>query len=441
MENFVNRESELQLIDESFQCLLERKRLLNNPIIEVQGIRGIGKTSLLKQVEQRCHNTDLPYIWVDVSQNTTDVAHEIIAQIQRYTQENEFFLEQSPVQAMKILLQRGPVVLLFDAVETADEEQLSTIATLLRDLIDDEKLFVVLTSKKLLSFGQERTVARKLTTLPLKPLDRKNCEFYLTNLEHEIEPQIREIIFEWTRGYPLAMQVMAQAVSRGLDPRSRQDQRTLLALLTEQVINQAVLAGIKPEVRARYLAALQLFAVPRRFNLVIMQDLIETFNPELKRESSMAYFGLPKEISEATDVLSWSMLRAGFSVVEPVRHIFLLLLKTEQPLRYFAIHDFLAQTNLRLAREFVGTDRVRCLRECLYHTVSHASSPLLAELLSQTLQMILQEPPETLQQFLEEFSQDQELKETLGERVGSIHASISAQLAKVNTDVSAEGSL
>ena len=36
MKLFVNREPELKLIDESFKALLDRKRLLRNPIIEVK---------------------------------------------------------------------------------------------------------------------------------------------------------------------------------------------------------------------------------------------------------------------------------------------------------------------------------------------------------------------------------------------------------------------
>jgi len=437
MEPFVNRKNELQLIDVSFDALLGKKRLLPTPIIEVQGVRGIGKTSLLRQVEQRCHDMQLPHIWVDVGQSPSNVTYEIISQVKKYTQEDEVVLGQSPVHATKILLKRGPVVMIFDSVDTADEEQLGMIETLLRDLIGDEKLFVVLASKKALSFQQERSVARKLTTLSLRPLDRENCEFYLNHLGSPIEPEIRNLIFEWTRGYPLAMHVMAQAINSGLDPRTQQGQKDILSLLTDQVINQNVLGKIKPQERVRYFSALQLFSVPRRFNLVIMQDLIETFTPELKRESSLAYFSLPKEINEATDVLNWSMLRAGFCVDDTVRNLFLLLLRVEHPQRYFAIHNFLADTNQRLAKEFLGSDRVRYIREYLYHTASNTSStnlPNLPNLLTQSIQMILQEPPETFLQFLEEFLRDEELKEALGDQLVNIQSMIDKHAEKINTD-------
>lgn len=423
MELFVNRETELQLIDESFTALVDGKRLLRTPFIEVQGVGGIGKTSLLKQVELRCHDTQLPYIWIDVNQSALQIAHEINKQVKKYLQDEEAsdtLLEQSPVDTTKVLLRQKPVVMLFDSVDMASTEQLDMIEDLLKDLLDDERLFVILASKKALLFQRERSVARKLTSLPLQPLDRANCELYLDRLNSSINPEVRNLIFEWTRGYPLAMNVMAQATNNGLDPRTEQGQQEALALLTEKVINQEVLQYVKTEERSRYFSALQLFSVPRRFNLGIMQDLIEKFAPELKRNSSLAYFSLPKDITDTTHVLSWSMLRAGFSVDGPVRNIFLLLLRIEQPQRYLAIHGFLAQVNLNLAQQFPGFDRVRYIRECLYHTACDTSSSHLSTLLAQAMQIILQEPLETFQQFLEEFSLDDDLKEALGKHLTTI---------------------
>jgi hypothetical protein len=433
MKLFVNREPELKLIDESFEALLDRRRLLRTPIIEVQGVGGIGKTSLLKEVEQRCQETQLPCIWVDVSQHASSIEIEIISQVKRYTQvsDNENFSDAT--RAMEILLKQTPVVMLLDAVDTAETTQLSLIEKLLKDLIDDEKLFVVFASKKTLTFQQYRSVARKLTIFQLKALDRKHCESFLDTLDTPTEPEVRNFIFEWTRGYPLAMNVLAQAVQNGLDPRTPEGQQKALALLTEQVIHQGVLTAVNSAKRTRYFSTLQLFSIPRRFNLVIMQDLIETFTPELKLESSIAYWSLPKEINEATDVLNWNMTRAGFSVDEPIRTLFLLLLKAEHSERYFAIHGFLAETNLQLAREVSGFDRARYIRECLYHTACMMDSSSTEQQLLDALRIVEQEPLETLLQFSEEFSQDAELKEALGNHLAIVQAKIVQY--QPNTDI------
>jgi len=230
------------------------------------------------------------------------------------------------------------------------------------------------------------------------------------------------------------MDVLTQAIQKGLDPRTSEGQQQVTALLTQQVILQGVLAAVDHLKRMRYFSTLQLFSVPRRFNLVIMQDLIETFTPELKLESSIAYWGLPKEINEATDVLNWNMLRAGFSVDEPIRTLFLLLLKAEHPERYFAIHEFLAQTNQRLAREVPGFDRARYIRECLYHTACMMDSPSTEQQLLDTLQIVKQEPLEALLQFSEEFSQDSELKEALGKHLAIIETTIVQYLPQTTTE-------
>jgi hypothetical protein len=438
MKLFVNRESELKLIDDSFKALLDSRRLLRNPIIEVQGVGGIGKTSLLKQVEQRCQDTQLPCIWVDVGQHASSVEVEIISQVKHYTQASDNKDFSDATYAMKALLKQRPVVMLLDAVDTAETTQLSLIEKLLKDLLD-EKLFVVFASKKTLTFQQERSVARQLKTLSLTALDRKYCESYLDTLDNPIKPiEVRNFIFEWTRGYPLAMNVLAQAIQNGLDPRTPEGQQEALALLTEQVIHQGVLGNVNPVKRTPYFSTLQLFSVPRRFNLVIMQDLIETFTPELKLESTLAYWGLPKEINEATDVLNWNMARAGFSVDEPIRTLFLLLLKAEHSERYFAIHEFLAQTNRRLAREVSGFDRARYIRECLYHTASMMNAPSTERQLQDALKIIEEEPLETLLQFSEEFSQDGELKEALGSHLTTVQTRISEYLPTLDADTEKE---
>ncbi len=432
MKLFVNREPELKLIDDSFKALLDSRRLLRNPIIEVQGVGGIGKTSLLKQVEQRCQDTQLPCIWVDVGQHTSSVEVEIISQVKHYTQASENKDFSDATYAMKVLLKQRPVVMLLDAVDTADTTQLSLIENLLKDLVDFAKLFVIFSSKRTLPFQQYREVARKLHLFQLKALDRKHCESYLDTLATPIEPEVRNFIFEWTRGYPLAMNVLAEAVEHGLDPKTPEGQKEALALLTKQVIHQGVLAAVDPVKRTRYFATLQLFSVPRRFNLVIMQDLIETFTPEFKLEGTLAYWGVPKEINEATDVLNWNMTRAGFSVDEPIRTLFLLLLKAKDSERYFAIHEFLAQTNLRLAKEVFGFDRARYVRECLYHTACMMDSPPIEQQLLDTIQIVEQESQETLSQFSKEFSQDMQLKEALGNYLAIVQATIVQYLPNID---------
>ncbi|MBV9228929.1 MAG: ATP-binding protein [Chloroflexi bacterium] len=437
MNSFVNREAQLRLVDEAFRALLKKELLLRSPIIEFYGAGGIGKTTLLKKVEQKCNEERVPSIWADASQSDPNIfSHTIIEQAKKYRtgampgEGGGDPLHQS-VDATRALLRQGPVVMLLDEVDTTDEERVRWIEAMLKDLVDESKLLVVMTSKSTVSFQQERSVARKLTSMPLQLLDRSSCEAYLDSIDNQIAPGLRDIIFEWTRGYPLAMQVMTEAVSAGRDPRSTQDQKDILDIIKDQVINRNVLARVDQEKRAQYYASLQLLSVPRRFNLVIMQELIEQFAPELSRESSLAYFALPREIQQATEVLRWNVPRAGYSVDAPIRNIFLLELKMEQPEDYRELHTFLAETNRRLATEVSGTDRLRYLREYLYHSAISAESQNISSLLQQVIKQITAERPEAFLQFYEEFIQDEELKEALGQHVTLAISLMHSHLARI----------
>jgi type II secretory pathway predicted ATPase ExeA len=429
MESFVDRETALKCIEDAFETLQDEKRLLRTPIIDFYGIGGIGKTSLLKKVQQRCQDEQLRCIWVDVSQGISNVSHEGIRQVQQYSiplppkDSNTYSLSHF-ISAIKTLLKRGPVVLLFDSIDTNDKEQLSWLETLLRDLSDDTNLFVVLASKRALSFENDRSLARKLTLFPLRPFDRPGCEAYLNTTGNQIETEIRDSIFLWTRGYPLALNVMVQAVTSGLDPRKDQDQKEIIAHLIDQVLNRSILARVDLKERDRYQTILSLLSIPRYFNLVIMEDLIKEFTPELALANSLEYIGLPRAINQTTEVLDWSATGIGFSVDAPVRAILSLKLKIEQPEMYYAAHRFLAQKNKKWATEVSGTDRIRYLREYLYHSACSENTETLTQLFANILQQINEKSHEFLQQLTSKFSQDEELKEVLGENFEALSSLI-----------------
>lgn len=433
MSVFVDRNREMELIEESFQTLLDENRLLRNPILEFYGVSGIGKTLLLERIKERCQATDLPYIWIDLAGKKDNIQSKIIAQVKEYLKKDGVQSGQSAVSVTKALLNQGPLVMLFDAIDETSSEQVQEIELLLRDLIEDEKLFVVMAGKTMVDLT-ERSVTRKLRWYLLEALDRDSCEEYLDKLEQRqdkpekpIAPDVRKLIFTWTQGYPLAMNVMIEAINAGHDPRTEAGKRLLLEILQERVIDQEILKEAVGEWKDVCFTALRLFSVPRRSNTVIMEDLIRKFAPKLHRESSLAYLSLPKELHETTHIFSWNLERFGFTVETPVRHIFLLLYSQIQPQEYFAVHNFLAQLNQQMANEATGQDRVRYMREYLYHLASNTTMVNQSQRIIEAIGSVLKEPPVILQPFLEEFVQDQELKEALGLHLATVERIIEAQ--------------
>jgi hypothetical protein len=446
MPNFVNREDELQLIAQQLDLLTEKNNLIRTQIIEFYGVGGIGKTTILRKIEQNCQDRHLPAIWIDASQNMPDFPRKIIDQVQRYNVqfiriEGNDWLNQSII-ATRALLQKGPVIFLIDSLDADDEEQLNQIGHMLVDLTRDDKLFTILASKRKVSFDSILPIARKLTPpVQLKSFDRESYIAFLNGLEQHIDSEIRDIIFEWTGGYPLAINVMVQAIlDYHLDPRLENDKRQLLSIIVEQVINRGVLANASqtPDKLAWFQTMLGLFSIPRRCNLSVMQRMIERFAPDYKLGSSLAYMSLPKRINPTADVLNWDASKAGFSVEPPIRHIFLMRLKIEDPDRYAAIHNFLATTNRRLADEVNGIDRTRYLQEYLYHSASCEEGTVLKQIVEKTVQQIIAEPPEYFLLFHEDFLSDEELKTALGPLCDTVLSLTYRHLAMINKQIAAE---
>lgn len=432
--SFVNRVSELSLIEEAFSDLLNKQHL-SSPIIDFYGVEGIGKTSILTKVIEKCDENTIPYISAEAEQDLPQFSKKIREQIKKYykTQILKDVEDAEPVELLRALLERGPLVMLLDAVDTTNESQLSQIENLLSALIIYNKFFVVLTSRRRIAFENDKSVARKLLAFPVQPLDREGTELYLDTINFPADSPLRETIFEWTRGYPLAMNAMVQALDEGITPVEEQGRQNLMARIVESVIAKGLFAQVKTEDPTRIKMALNLLAVPRRFNLVIMQKLIERFEPELSLSNSLAYMTLPKRIAKLTGVIGWDLIKAGFAIDEPVRNILLLQLKIGQPERYYELNRFLAETNWQNASEVTGSDRIRYQREYLYHCANSVEESSVPQILRSAVINIIQDAeqnPDQLVQFSAEFIQDNELKEDLGANVNIVLEMIYSYLAQ-----------
>ncbi len=444
MQKFVNREEELQLIEQQFDVLTEKNNLMRTRIIEFYGVGGIGKTTMLRKIEQNCQDKQVSTIWIDASQHMSDFSREIINQVQRYNvqfrTESTDWLDQSIV-ATRALLTKGPVILLIDSLDAADEEQLSQIEYILVDLAKHDKFFTILASKRIVSFDNSLSIARRLTPFPLKSFDRDSCIAFLADLEHHIESEICDTIFEWTGGYPLAINVMVQAIrDHNLDPRLENDKRQLLSIVVEEVISRGVLANVAqtPDELAWYQTILSLFSIPRRCNLAVMQRMIERFAPRYKLGSSLAYMSLQPRINQATQVLNWDPSKAGFSVEPPIRHIFLMRMKIEEHDKYTAIHRFMASECRRLADEVSGSDRARYLHEYLYHSANCEEGRILQQTAERIMRYIIVEPSEYFIQFHENFRKDEDLQRSLGEHVKIVLSHIYKHRSLINKQIASE---
>src|SRR5437588_9737112 len=119
-----NREKELKQISEAVETLQDEQRLLRTPIIEFSGVQGIGKTTLLEQIEAICQDKGIPYIKEKAERIT---AHDF--------------------KHVEALIKIAPAAMILDSLDAASNEQFQTIETELSDLLENNRLFVVLASR------------------------------------------------------------------------------------------------------------------------------------------------------------------------------------------------------------------------------------------------------------------------------------------------------
>jgi len=447
MITFVNRQSETTLIDDAFKALQNYNNdgLLRTPIIDFFGVEGIGKTAILRYIQEQCSIQQIRYILIDTSQGGDHFSQELVRQVMdQYNiqlpslEENENLSQQS-MRSTRALLDQGTAVMILDNVDATNEELLARITSILRDVIDEKKLFVVLASKRGVHFNSERAISRKLTSLQLKPLDRKSCDYYLDVIDPPLKLEARKYVFAWTRGYPLAMEVMITAINeQNLNPVLLEDQKALINIIVERVIDQKVFASLETSERHRYKELLMLLSIPRQFNLLIMQELIEKSANGEERRSSLAYMGLPKYLMEKTNVLSWNIFKGGFTIDMPIRNIFLLKMRLEQPELYSDLHQFLADLNQKLADEVNDANRIQYLCEYLYHSAyvqdEHAFIQSI-ELVQQKITKITFEALEVFESFEASFAgllQDNDFMDVLGARMVKVSSLLYRYLAAMN---------
>src|SRR6266480_5987496 len=103
-------------------------------------------------------------------------------------------------------------------------------------------------SRQKQQFEDTRSITRKLTPYPLQPIQRDSCITYLKEVAHSLTSDTRDIICQWTSGYPLAMTVMTEAiVKKGLDPQDPAHQQTLIQHIMHEVVNKKLLKDIESD--------------------------------------------------------------------------------------------------------------------------------------------------------------------------------------------------
>lgn len=436
MVPLINREKELNLVREAIAALTSDDRLVETPIVNFFGLPGIGKSRLLDEIINIYDPQQVHWLRLDAHEDIPVFSATAASRVEHYLPEARppASLDAS-VELLKALLAQASLVLLVDNVESTDEQQVSFLETILKELILSNNIFIVIASQGELSFPTQRKIRRKLTPQSLALLDKAaSRQYFLAGLPSLSEEQ-QEHLFRWTQGHPLAMEELIHALNEHADLADENVQSQLLRRLLDALITRRLHERV-PEEQEWFENMLRLLAVPRRFNVIFIRLLVERFAPGSYRlSSSVEYVKLPQKIGQVTGVLQWKRELAGFALEEPVRTLLLLQLKMQSAGNYHALNAFLADLNWQYARETEHMeDRVQYEKEFVYHQLvdaeHHGKIAAATAALQKVFALAAGEQTQLLH-FQDEFFADRELQEELGADVVPVRQQVYRGIADV----------
>lgn len=415
---------ELQFVEDAFTLLVNDQPLQPTTLINFFGVHGIGKTSLLREIKQRSENKGIACALVDVGQQTKGIWQDLLNQLHSFQNvpstldlaENQLSIRA--MNALKEYLARKPLVLLLDSVDTHDTTQVAQIEQMLGELLRNNNLLVIIASKQKISFSNKPALTRHLKLRQLKPFDRTVSGVYLSRIGRDLAAADRERILELANGYPLAMTVMAQAIlGDRLNLQAPEDLARLFAKLMHLVIDKKILANMESGDLDWCRTLISLLSIPRRFNMTLLQELLETFEPTLASENPLENWGrLLSQIPRKTGIMDWDDKRAGYTVMEPVRNLFFQRARIEQPERFHIINGYLARHNRNSALK----GDIKAWREYLYHCTFTTPEQELTSIIGDMIEDIRNVSLDARLQLSEEVARDDELKEVLGDHFGPL---------------------
>lgn len=432
---FINRTEELNEIEDVLNTLTTPGKLPQKQILEFNGIGGIGKTTLLNQIVDRCRQKEyLKYAYIDIADYRSGVniiKQKVLSSIIQKLELNDAitfdrkFSEADLFDQLKAYfegLSRSsgypPIVVFFDSVDEITLNDRNWLKALSEKMVVPYYILIIYASKISLDFENNPLVR----TFQLNELEQEYSVRQLELLSSKVPVRDRErwakTIHKITGGHPLANQIVLTRTSaqRYNYDEIIQKQYEIVKSLDDYVVNEKVFHGLSPDEKRRYTEILTPLSIPRMFNLVSMGKLIQKFAPAHAMASSWHYSEHIRELQRETSFVRYSRAKSAYAVSPLLRKVFLLKLKGEDSTLYKEINRFLVNTYQEWIPMARGTDKVKYFLELIFHLTcldtehrklnkafKHFSS-IIGEGLSDEYQ------PDIKLIFTEEFERDTELQ-------------------------------
>jgi hypothetical protein len=398
--HFADRISEVQEINELFVQAQARASLPYN-ILNIFGVMGIGKTTLLSKLRDQMRRNGAPCAYIDFARRGYEFSQgghislleEIANQcgtglggihgtsqlekaLQRYwgTRRRsglEALADVESTVALELskylfrLLEHRPILLLFDTSEELDTNTFNWFQEYIIEgvLRNNGNLLLVVA-------GRQPATWKWRIRNRVKPY--RMSPFKLDGIREQIPgyANLAHLIWGITFGHPLSNLIVMQRLAEwelrtGKQPNQSSVEILLPVLskdLNERFVNQQLLAGAADDVRA----AIRVVSLVRRFDLTSLEVLLKSYRGMFLDGANAGFIMALIRRMRETGLVEWDKARKGYKLDETVRR------QIEQDIRhsdnnwYFGVHETVSDLYRQLL-EHPLDNRVINLLELLYH--------------------------------------------------------------------------
>ncbi|MDM8528282.1 ATP-binding protein [Anaerolineales bacterium HSG24] len=360
---FVNRETELKFITSKLIALPTSRRNFDF-ILTVSGVAGIGKTSLLKRVEQEAQAKNIPVIWITFDapeakqDNLLYLFQQLIQTISNPTiqsawQEYESsrgvveeafpFVRDRLIQTLVDELVDRPMVWQFDDTHLMSTEVREVVEDILTHIGNDHRLFLIMAGRDTVRWNSFE-LRRRTRSFPLASLPKDAAQQLAPDA---LYAPITDQMYDLTRGYPKASVMAYEWIANNLATKTanlsqalKSHESELILALFDDLFEQYILGDI-PD-RAKTSQLLRYISPLRRFDDHLLSNLLPALNKELFAELSILEArSLTRQVAIQTYLIKWHSGRMAYILEPPVRQLLYLDLKYRDNRKLQQIHEFM----------------------------------------------------------------------------------------------------
>lgn len=435
--DFVFASEDQQIFNDIIASSFDREAYLYKSILEINGVRGIGKSAFLRELARQCQSRGNFYCAYVDCQNFIEATpspknsliraitegigvannfQETILAAPTSTQED---LTPPLLSYLQTVLaetdEQSRLVLIFDSLDQADDAMSQSVFEVINTVADWTRVLVAVAHDEPSTFAQDPRLKGKVFPYSLREFDLSRTQqqlraFDLAQTSSSSPADWGNAVYEITQGNPSANRfVAAVARKRNYKPEDVSRRKNELSrLIYREIIDKRIFKKISPAEKGRTLELLTLFSIPRSFNLISMPLLVQSFAPAHKFPKVQQYGVI---INDLKGFIRYSKAAAGYIVIPSLRNGLFHKLKHEQPAFFGEITQLLIGMYNEWITRAHGVEKIRFFLESIYHQTQREKN--LQKLLRQFEDFAqeigdaaAEESYHRKRQFIEEFEQD-----------------------------------